>query len=476
MDKIEELAKQASNLTFYDVKSYYNQARNAILNVSPMEAKVREATDPDEPWGASSTLMQEIAQATHNFQHFNEILPLIWSRFHESEARQWRQIYKALTLLEYLVKNGSERVVDDARGHISTVKMLRSFHYTDEKGKDQGINVRNRAKEIAELLSDVEKIRIERRRAKANKNKYGGTGSEGSGGGFGGSGSRYGGFGSQETGRYRGSSDQNGAGSGYDSGRRPDYDSGDVYRSNDSRAEPEYDEYDAGDDDDRSNKMSSSKLPSRSKPSSSAAVARPSDQPQANKPTVVQDLFDFGDEAEQIQTSVALPRPTAPGPMPSTLDDDDFADFQGATIPSAQPVKPSPSLSSAPAQDVFSLLNAPRSQNNHQKTPSPAIPANPTLSKGMGQGASSSSGPSVPQPSGGGFDDLWTTSLAGVGGSTGQISGSNSKKSMLDLDREKTMNSLWNAPASSPAYGSTPTGSGARTGGSTKNAFDDLLG
>ena len=74
----------------------------------------------------------------------------------EKEARQWRQIYKvspsnrprsipdvlpqALQLLEYLVKNGSERVVDDARSHIGTIKMLRNFYYVDEKGKDQGIN------------------------------------------------------------------------------------------------------------------------------------------------------------------------------------------------------------------------------------------------------------------------------------------------------------------------------------------------
>ena len=79
----------------------------------------------------------------------------------EKEARQWRQIYKAyhnsllwlvflslivvftlqaLQLLEYLIKHGSERVVDDARSHLSTLKMLRSFHYIDEKGKDQGIN------------------------------------------------------------------------------------------------------------------------------------------------------------------------------------------------------------------------------------------------------------------------------------------------------------------------------------------------
>jgi epsin len=82
-------------------------------------------------------------------------MPTIYSRFMEKEAREWRQIYKvsrpfsstlnqtdiqALTLLEFLVKNGSERVVDDARAHVSTIKMLRSFHYIDEKGKDQGIN------------------------------------------------------------------------------------------------------------------------------------------------------------------------------------------------------------------------------------------------------------------------------------------------------------------------------------------------
>jgi epsin len=43
-------------------------------------------------------------------------------------------------LLEFLVKNGSERVVDDARAHIATVKILRNFHFIDDKGKDQGVN------------------------------------------------------------------------------------------------------------------------------------------------------------------------------------------------------------------------------------------------------------------------------------------------------------------------------------------------
>ena len=43
------LAKQASQITMYDVKSYYNQAKNMVLNVSETEAKVREATN-DDPW------------------------------------------------------------------------------------------------------------------------------------------------------------------------------------------------------------------------------------------------------------------------------------------------------------------------------------------------------------------------------------------------------------------------------------------
>jgi epsin len=50
-----------------------------------------------------------------------------------------------LVLLEYLVKNGSERVVDDARSHISMIKMMKNFHYVDDKGKDQGINGKKEA-------------------------------------------------------------------------------------------------------------------------------------------------------------------------------------------------------------------------------------------------------------------------------------------------------------------------------------------
>jgi epsin len=56
------------------------------------------------------------------------------------KERKLTQHFKSLVLLEYLVKNGSERVVDDARTHMSMIKMMKNFHFVDEKGKDQGIN------------------------------------------------------------------------------------------------------------------------------------------------------------------------------------------------------------------------------------------------------------------------------------------------------------------------------------------------
>src|ERR1700733_13527699 len=117
-------------------------------------------------------------------QLLNEIMPMIYKRFTEKAAEEWRQIYKGLQLLEFLIKNGSERVIDDARSHLTLLKMLRQFHFIDNNGKDQGVNVRNRAKELADLLSDVDRIRAERKKARATRNKYTGVeGGPGLGGG-----------------------------------------------------------------------------------------------------------------------------------------------------------------------------------------------------------------------------------------------------------------------------------------------------
>ncbi|KAI5896231.1 ENTH-domain-containing protein [Schizophyllum commune H4-8] len=351
MDKLESLSNQLSQITMYDIKSMYNQAKNIVLNVSEVEALVAEATN-DEPWGASSTLMQNIANKTFNYPEFNEIMPAIYSRFMEKEARQWRQIYKALQLLEYLVKNGSERVVDDARSHLSTIKMLRSFHYIDDKGKDQGLNVRNRSRELAELLSDVEKIRSERRKAKANKNKYIGTGNDGLS--FSSGGSRYGGFGSDSLGGggYSGSSFSGGySGSAGYSGSGGFASSSSGFRDDTSRRG--FEEYDAGADEESSRPARSSSVRSAATSSRSAAQERRQTAPPAPKqPEPVVDLLGgFDDEP----TPAPAPANNQNKALPALGggDDDDFADFQAA------PTTPAPAPAAAAAKpNLMDLLNS----------------------------------------------------------------------------------------------------------------------
>ncbi|KZT59407.1 ENTH-domain-containing protein [Calocera cornea HHB12733] len=486
MDRLEQLGNQISQISMYDIKSFYNQAKNMVLNVSEMEAKVREATN-DDAWGASSTLMQEIAQGTFNFQQFNEIMPSIYNRFMEKEARQWRQIYKALQLLEYIVKHGSERVVDDARAHLATIKMLRNFHYIDDKGKDQGINIRNRSRELAELLQDVEKIRTERRKAKANRTKYIGVGSDGSN--FGSSG-RYSGFGSEGAGSgggsYSGYGNENsgygGGGSSYDQ----DYGGSSAGGFRDQTSRRQFDEYDAGEDEDeaprRSNSVSQSRHGTTGRTSDAVAPPPP---PAASKPREVNLLDAFDDDIPAVSVPAVS---AAAGPA---TDFDDFDDFQAAPVSPqvSAPVLPSKPaaptraaggglfdlLDSAPAPAKPTYASAPLMASVAQPSrPSMAAAPMPSFTSVNSSMLSPSltSAPKMGTPaatskpaSGGAFDDLWSMSLGSSAPKPAAAASSSGSKTMLDLQREKAQSSLW--------------GQGTGTGGAAKPAgsggFDDLL-
>lgn len=52
------------------------------------------------------------------------------------------------------------------------------FYFPDENGKDQGINIRQKVKEMVEFAQDDDRLREERKKAKKNKDKYIGVSSE----------------------------------------------------------------------------------------------------------------------------------------------------------------------------------------------------------------------------------------------------------------------------------------------------------
>lgn len=110
--------------------------KNIVNNYSEAEIKVREATSND-PWGPSSSLMAEISDLTYNVVAFSEIMSMIWKRLND-HGKNWRHVYKALMLMDYLIKTGSERVAQQCKENIFAIQTLKDFQYIDRDGRDQG--------------------------------------------------------------------------------------------------------------------------------------------------------------------------------------------------------------------------------------------------------------------------------------------------------------------------------------------------
>uniref|UniRef100_A0A8C4XQI2 Clathrin interactor 1 n=1 Tax=Falco tinnunculus TaxID=100819 RepID=A0A8C4XQI2_FALTI len=168
-------------LNMWKVRELVDKATNVVMNYSEIESKVREATN-DDPWGPSGQLMGEIAKATFMYEQFPELMNMLWTRMLKDNKKNWRRVYKSLLLLAYLIRNGSERVVTSAREHIYDLRSLENYHFVDENGKDQGINIRQKVKEMVEFAQDDDRLREERKKAKKNKDKYVGVSSDSVGG------------------------------------------------------------------------------------------------------------------------------------------------------------------------------------------------------------------------------------------------------------------------------------------------------
>ncbi|KAJ6941274.1 clathrin interactor EPSIN 2-like [Populus alba x Populus x berolinensis] len=159
--------KKAFDQTVRDIKREVNKK---VLKVPSIEQKVLDATS-NEPWGPHGTLLADIAQASRNYHEYQMIMAVLWKRLNDT-GRNWRHVYKALTVLEYLVAHGSERVIDEIREHSYQISTLSDFQYIDSSGKDQGNNVRKKSQSLVVLVNDKERIIEVRQKAAANRDKF----------------------------------------------------------------------------------------------------------------------------------------------------------------------------------------------------------------------------------------------------------------------------------------------------------------
>ncbi|XP_027367679.1 clathrin interactor EPSIN 2 isoform X2 [Abrus precatorius] len=111
---------------------------------------------------------QKLLTCSHEYQM---IMAVIWKRINDT-GKNWRHVYKGLTVLEYLVAHGSERVIDEIREHAHQLSTLSDFQYMDSSGRDQGNNVRRKSQSLVLLVNDKEKIIEVRQKAAANRDKF----------------------------------------------------------------------------------------------------------------------------------------------------------------------------------------------------------------------------------------------------------------------------------------------------------------
>ncbi|KAG1350442.1 hypothetical protein G6F62_003271 [Rhizopus arrhizus] len=155
-------------------KGVVRSIKNIAKGFSDVQIKVREATSND-PWGPSGTIMNEIAQLTFNESDFIEIMDMIDKRLND-KGKNWRHVFKALLLLDYCLHVGSENVVLYAKENIYVVKTLKEFQHVDETGKDVGANVRQKAKDITNLLMDDNRLREERQQRQSMRDRMANVG------------------------------------------------------------------------------------------------------------------------------------------------------------------------------------------------------------------------------------------------------------------------------------------------------------
>ena len=142
-------------------KQVLRSAKNVMRGYSSVQVLVRDATSNDNR-PTNIYELEDIASHTYDTVDFYEIMDMLDKRLND-KGKYWKHIVKSLTVLDYLVRFGSENCVMWCKENLYAIKTLREFRYLDDSGIDQGHIVRVKARELCALVEDDERLREERR-------------------------------------------------------------------------------------------------------------------------------------------------------------------------------------------------------------------------------------------------------------------------------------------------------------------------
>ena len=148
--------------------NFLNQAKGLVAKKTELEKTLDQALS-NENWGASGTMLNDLAQASYNDADYRVISEAIWKTL-AVQPKYWKQIFKALNLIDHLIRNGSPRIIDDTRDRIEKLRALQEFSFKEQQ-YERGNGIREKASLIIELLDDDSRLRFERKKAKELKQK-----------------------------------------------------------------------------------------------------------------------------------------------------------------------------------------------------------------------------------------------------------------------------------------------------------------
>ncbi|KDP40352.1 hypothetical protein JCGZ_02350 [Jatropha curcas] len=157
---LNQIKRQASSF----LQEKYKNARLALTDVSRIELLAEEATNND-PWGPVAKTMTIIAEASYGIDDYWRIVDVLHRRFDNIDWKEWRQCYKSLVLLEFLLTHGPEEFAVEFQCDSDVIDELGTFKYIDNKGFDWGANMQKRSDHILKLLEGGDMLKEERLKA-----------------------------------------------------------------------------------------------------------------------------------------------------------------------------------------------------------------------------------------------------------------------------------------------------------------------
>ncbi|KAI3867855.1 hypothetical protein MKW92_039030 [Papaver armeniacum] len=156
----DEIKKKTSDF----LQEKYKVARLALTDVTEAELLAEEATNSD-PWSPDARKMNRIADASFDIDDYWRIVEVIHKRLYAVDWKEWRQSYKALSLLDYLLTHGPEDFAEEFKCDVDVIEELGAFKYIDEKGFNWGANMEKKSERVLNLLKGGEFLKSARLKA-----------------------------------------------------------------------------------------------------------------------------------------------------------------------------------------------------------------------------------------------------------------------------------------------------------------------